>query len=393
VKYLPLIWSALWRKPVETLLTLSSIIAAFALVGLMASVDAATRQFIDSKRLDRLWVDARFFSESITGLPIGMSAQLSRIDGVSAVGATRWFGAYHVDPHDQVSVVAMDEGMKGAWSDGSVTPEQWDALAAKPSGLLISERAATVRHLKPGDRFTLITEPGTRADGGNSWDFEVLGIVPDEWEYSGNDGYMIANARSIDNALPPGRQGLGFYFQVAVRDAARAVEIGRQIDLLYENSGTPTQTITKRAQSQMDADRGVDIAMMTWSIASAGLLMILFLTGNAIARSVRERVPEFAVLQSMGFRGAHVMGLVFVEAAIPCIVGAVIGVTLSAKLAAKAKSLFGGNLAFFLDHWAPPWGYLLAVALGFSVLLAVAASVIPLRRLGQMSVTDALAGR
>ncbi len=40
---------------------------------------------------------------------------------------------------------------------------------------------------------------------------------------------------------------------------------------------------------------------MSFAIAGAGLFMILFLCANSIAESVRERIPEFAVLKTIGF--------------------------------------------------------------------------------------------
>ena len=40
MKYFPLIWAALWRKPTRTILTLLSVTAAFTLFGLAVGVNA-----------------------------------------------------------------------------------------------------------------------------------------------------------------------------------------------------------------------------------------------------------------------------------------------------------------------------------------------------------------
>ena len=40
MKFLPLIWSGLWRKPARTLLTAASIVIAFLLIGLLQGVNA-----------------------------------------------------------------------------------------------------------------------------------------------------------------------------------------------------------------------------------------------------------------------------------------------------------------------------------------------------------------
>ena len=47
MKYLPLIWSGLWRKRVRTILTLISVTVAFALYGIADGVTAAFDHAID----------------------------------------------------------------------------------------------------------------------------------------------------------------------------------------------------------------------------------------------------------------------------------------------------------------------------------------------------------
>jgi hypothetical protein len=56
VKYVPLIWSALWRKPEDAVLTGLAITVAFALFGLMLGVNATLRV---EGRLEIIW-DAVF---------------------------------------------------------------------------------------------------------------------------------------------------------------------------------------------------------------------------------------------------------------------------------------------------------------------------------------------
>ena len=41
MKYWPLVWAGLWRKPVRTVLTMLSIVVAFALFGSLHGVSAA----------------------------------------------------------------------------------------------------------------------------------------------------------------------------------------------------------------------------------------------------------------------------------------------------------------------------------------------------------------
>ena len=75
-------------------------------------------------------------------------------------------------------------------------------------------------------------------------------------------------------------------------------------------------------------------------IAMAGMFMVLFLTANGIAQSVRERFAEFATLKTIGFSDRGVLALVFLEAALPCLLGAALGVALASWIATVLPRVF-----------------------------------------------------
>jgi putative ABC transport system permease protein len=150
--------------------------------------------------------------------------------------------------------------------------------------------------------------------------------------------------------------------------------------------------VPRKTDAQGLANSNVNIAALTLCVAGAGLFMILFLVANVIARSVSERIPEFAVLKTLGFRQAHMTLLVVTEAAFPCLLGAAMGLALAYLLTRMALRLLSGDLGRLLSNPEfPP--RMLAGAFGFALLLAFACSVIPLQRLRSLSVVDALAGR
>ena len=49
------------------------------------------------------------------------------------------------------------------------------------------------------------------------------------------------------------------------------------------------------------------------------MFALLFVTGNTMMQSVRERIPELAVLKTYGFSNTAVMGLVFAESVVLCV--------------------------------------------------------------------------
>jgi putative ABC transport system permease protein len=390
LKYAPLIWAALSRKPVETLLTWLAVVAAFTLFGLMNGLTAAVHNVIASGQTDVLFVEQKFFSSG-RGLPIGLREQLIRMEGVTAVGAVYGFNGYHETPDRSTFIYLVDEGARPVSSDLPLSAEQWDQLLATPSGLLVSPKAAETWNLKKGDRYTVSTGRSVRADGETGWTFEVLGIMPGEHEKFFN-GILIGNYHYIDEAKPAGAQGIVDRFRVAVSSPARADALVREIDQRFANSATPTRSMTARFRAINDVTaQGGALTFRAPILAGAGLFMVLLLVANGIAQSVRERVPEFAVLKTLGFPDARVMWLVFVEALIPCLVGAVIGTFLAGLLTRAPRSSLPDGLIGLPPPVVSPAELVMAIAA--AVLLALLSSVIPVLKLRRLSVVDALAGR
>lgn len=404
VKYWPLVWSALWRKPAESILVWLAVTVSFALFGLMVGLHATYDQLITNSRLDRLYVNARFpsanpSSANPTGilLPFSLRDAIMRIDGVTAVSAEYFVRGYYRDPHIRAAVDAVDEYMPAAWPELPLTPAQWEQLHATPNGVFVTHSWAQALGLKAGDTLPIITSTaftppgmGSRADGAPAWQFHVLGEMPN-MKGGLHDYLILGNLGFVDNSRPPDLRGYAWEYRVAVRDATQASQIAVRIDQATTNSGTPTLTIPDKIAEADGVNSGISVAAKTWPIAGAGLFMILLLTGNGIAQSVRERTSEFAVLKTLGYRQSGLMALVFAEAAIPCLAGAAIGMGLAVLMTRLPFRYLPADLAS-LPQPALSLG-VLSVSLGCALLLALAGAAIPMQRLRHMSVTDTLAGR
>jgi putative ABC transport system permease protein len=390
VKYFPLVWAALWRKPVESILIWLAVTVTFTLFGLMVGLHATYDRLIEHSRMDRLYVNARFPSASPTGilLPFALRDQIAQVPGVSAVSTVHYLRGYVRDPHQRATVYAVDENMRRAWPELPLSAAQWDQLIASPGGVFITRARAASLGLKAGDTLPLITPSVTRADGAPSWEFHVLGVMPD---MPGHELLMLGNLAFVDNSMPLAVRGYAWEFRIAVRDGAQANAIAVRIDRGFANSSTPTLTIPDKV-SEIDAvNSGISVASKTWPVAGAGIFMILLLTANGIAQSVRERTIEFAVLETIGYRQSALMALVLAEAALPCLAGAALGLGLAVLLTQLPAHFLPTDLTSMPRPTLSPavWAFSLACAL----LLALTGASIPLQRLRRLSVTDALADR
>jgi len=134
----------------------------------------------------------------------------------------------------------------------------------------------------------------------------------------------------------------------------------------------------------------MDVKAITRDVSLAGLLMMLFLTATVIAQSVRERRAEFATLKTIGFSDSALIALVVVEAALPCLVGAICGVAMAAWLAQHLQVLMPPN--FGLP--APTMSASVIVwALASACAVAPASTALPVLRLRRMDIAAALSGR
>jgi putative ABC transport system permease protein len=382
-KYLPLIWAALRRKPLRTFLTFLSVTVAFTLFGLMIGLGATMDLVQKRAHPDRVWVLPRF---DFTGMPVTMGRQIAKLPGVKDASIMTYLQGYVGDPKNRSGAIMLDDEYGRIFADWPPTPAQWDMVRHDRRAIIMSRRLATQFHKKVGDTFTLISET-VRADGAKAWDFKVAAIAEEMPESSG--GYIIGNYDYYDKALPLADQSKMNEIDLQVADPGQAAAIAQRIEKMFANSGYPVRATPENVIAASNFG-GVDISAIARKIALAGLGMILFLSASVIAKSVRERLAEFATLKTLGFSDTGVMALVVAEAALPCLAGALFGVSIAAVLVQILPGIMPPNFAiptptFSVDVLA--WAMLSASA------VALASTALPILRLRRLDIAAALSGR
>ncbi|HXR93191.1 MAG TPA: ABC transporter permease [Steroidobacteraceae bacterium] len=385
MRYLPLVWAAFRRHTTESLLTFLVLTVAFTLFGAMLALRAAYDHAIEVNRMDRLFVTARF---CCTGLNIGRRAEIERMPGVRGVGLIDALLGFHQEPSMQLGVWMIDAGTIAAIPELRLTPEDWKLLQATPNGLLFTRSLAALWKVKAGDAFPVKTSNNRREDHAEAWPFTVVGVVNDpatqiDWMpniYASYDYFEASRSRE--------ERGL-VQFVVAIDNPDDARSICRQIDTRYANSETPSYCEPLRIGAQNVVDSTITMRQMSLGIGAAGLFMILFLCANSVAESVRERLPEFAVLKTIGFGDRQVATLVVLESVLPAVSGAVLGMAL-ASLLSSFTSRLGEGSGLTLPA-ASISGGIVALSLGVALLVGAVSALLPLRRLRTMELAPVLA--
>jgi putative ABC transport system permease protein len=121
---------------------------------------------------------------------------------------------------------------------------------------------------------------------------------------------------------------------------------------------------------------------------AAVFFTLLLLTGNTMAQAVRERIPELAVLKTIGFSNRSVLWLVLAEAMLLVVLGGLVGLGLAALLMPIVSAGSGGLIQL---PTVLPQTWLLGLALMIAIGAVVGA--LPALRAMRLNIVDALAGR
>jgi len=383
MKYLPLIWAGLWRKRVSTVLTMFCVVFAFALFGLLHGFSAALGGIIDAMSDTRLRTMSRV---NITQpLPLAHRARMATVPGVDEVSYYNFFAGYYQERSNSVQVGAIDvASFNAVYPDIQMEPQFIDAMLHTRNGALVGEDLAKERGWKIGDRIPLGSAVWTRKDGSESWDFEIVG------SYRSPSGKVPTselwiNYDYFDEARAAANGTVTLYF-VKIHESNRSAQIAEQIDALFANSTSETQTQSEKDWLRAQIAQIGDIGFFVNAIIAAVMFALLFVTGNTMMQSVRERIPELAVLKTYGFSNTAVMSLVLAESVVLCSVAAALGIGIAAVISPPMyRELGAGGLNLPLP--------VVALGIGLAVAFAVVSAALPALRAQRLSIVDALAGR
>jgi len=388
MKYLHLIWAALFRRKTRTILTLVSILAAFLLFGLLNGVRESFAQAGQSAQgAKRLQTGSRL--SFIDTLPLSLNDRIARVDGVTQVTYANWFGGAYQDARNQIFSFAVAPNYLDLYPEIEVEQSQREAFANTRTGILVGQGLMKRFNWKVGQKIPLLSTIFPNSDGSKNWSFDIVGVMRGTNEASAgwDDQMILMHYKYFEESSPYIDGDVGWYV-AGVADANQADRVAKAIDALSANSDHETKTQTESAAMASWMKQTADIGLIVGSIMGAVFFTLLLLTGNTMALAVRERVPELAVLKVIGFRDGAVLGLVLAESVLQVVLGGVLGLGIAALLGPILTSATGGAITM------PPVG-LRSWTLGLSLMVGIGLLVglLPALRAGRLNIVDALAGR
>ncbi|MCD9027174.1 ABC transporter permease [Luteimonas sp. BDR2-5] len=388
MKYLHLVWAALFRRKTRTFLTLASIVAAFLLFGLLDGIRVAfTQMGQNADGAQRLQTSSRL--SFIESLPQALARRIETVDNIEAVTWANWFGGVYQEPRNQIFSFAVAPNYLDLYPEIAVSQAERDAFARTRTGILVGEKLMQRFDWKVGDRIPLMSSIFPNSDGTLNWSFDIVGTLrpKDAKEGGFYDQLILLHYDYFAESTPYVDGDVGWFIS-RVSDVRRADRAAKAIDALSMNSPNETRTMTEAAAFASQLKQMADIGLIVGSIMGAVFFTLLLLTGNTMAQAVRERTSELAVLKTIGFSSTSVLLLVLAESVTLVVAGGVAGLALAA-IAGQVVTAGSGGMIQLPGITAGSW--LLGLALMLAIGLLVGA--LPAIRAMRLNIVDALAGR
>lgn len=377
-KFLPYVVKSLWGHRTRSLLTLSGAAVALFVFAFVGGIQEGMKNLSKNKEGDRsLIVFQRYrFCPETSRLPEDYGKVIAKIPGVADYlpvkvfmnncGATIDLIVFHGAPPQKLR----------AYRNLSLLSGDFAAFERQRDAALVGKTVAARRGLKVGDKFTV-----------GQVTVSVVGIFSSPAPVEEN--MIYTQLEFLQYA--PGQNSVGMVtqFEVKVADGADPGDVAKAIDTAFQADRVQTDT---RGKGVFEAFAVGDLGEMigfTNYLGYACVILVLTLVSTTTMMAVQDRVKEHAVLQTLGLTNLQIFGLVLVESLILSTAGGVLGVgTALATLQWSGLSLATEGIDITFS--ASPT--LAAIGLGVSLIVGIAAGVMPALQAARADIVSSLRG-
>ncbi len=381
MKILKLVSKNSLRHKLRTSLTVFGLaVAVMAFVIIRTTINAwyAGAEAASPNRLiTRHSVSLTFF------LPLAYKERINNVDGVLDVSHATWFAGIYVDPKNFFAQFAIDHNnYLEMYDEFVVPPDQLETFKRERNAAIVGRALADRYGWEVGDNVRLA---GTIFPG--DWDFKIVGI------YTGAEEKTDENAwfhrwDYIDERLreeAPMRAGYVGTFAVQIDDPQRSAAVSKEIDQLFENSQFETKTETEEAFNLSFVSMASQIVLGLKIVSIMVIGIILLVLGNTMAMTARERVSEYAVLKTLGFRPVHIVGLIFGESLVMAVAGGLLGLLITIPVGSLVKIALGVFFPVFTIG-----GLTVMMAAAAALLVGLLAAIFPTFKAINTPIVDGL---
>ncbi|MDI6852802.1 MAG: FtsX-like permease family protein [Deltaproteobacteria bacterium] len=376
-----LTWRNAVRHPLRSSLTVLGMAVAVLAFCILRTVVAAWYAGVDAASPVRL-VTRNAVSLFAT-LPLSYLPKIEAVPGVTRVGYAYWFEGIYIDRKNFFPQFAASlPHYLDLAPELLIPPDQRVALSRDRQGALAGRKLIKRFGWKVGD---VIVLTGTYFQGQYRFTLRAAyqGRDPstDETMFFFHWDYLN---EYLKKTAPERADQVG-WFLVEIERPELAATVSRRIDSLFQNSLAETLTETEKAFNLSFVEMTKAILMAIQVVSWAVIGVILIVLANTMAMSARERLGEYAVLKTMGFRPRHLAAVIVGESLLLALTGGLVGLSLSVP----ALRLFPSDVSQYFPGLEIS-DMTAALGLAVALIVGVLAAVIPAWRATRVSIAEAL---
>jgi len=373
------------RHPLRTVLTTLSIALSIFLVCAVLTLPGALDAIL-ARASSNVRIAVHHEAGMTYWLPFAFVQKVRGIPGVAAVNHYSWFGGIYDEPKNLFPNFAVDpETVADVWPEYRFSPGALAAFRATRNGALVGEQTMQKFGWRIGQEITL---RGTIFPVDLT--FKIVGII---YPRFGSAQILWFSRKYLEEAME-GRGSFGNVGMIWLRaDRPEHVDaIMQRVDDLFRNSEAEVAAETEKSffASFFSSFKGFIRVILIVGFLVVGAVVLI--AANTSAMSVRERVPEIAVLKSLGFRRRPILLALIAESTLIALAGGLAGaggawVILGAlRAAGKTGNMpFLGPLASFTMSPA-----VAAEGVAVAVTVGLLAGIVPAWNGARLNVVDAL---
>jgi putative ABC transport system permease protein len=370
------------RSPLRTSMTVLTVAIMLTAFVFPRTLVRAQRQQVEQAPNDRVLVLPKRGGRG--GLPRRYRDEVRDIAGVRSTIGVRWAGL-KLPGKDNVffGSQALDvEPFLAMHYELVMSDAEKQAFLADEATIIVGRQLAREQGWKVGDRIVF----QSRAFPGE-WPLTVAGTFEaNRGEWAKRQVWMHYD--QLDRAVPLDQRDRLQFVTAQIFEPNQGGQIAKAIDLHFDASPVRTLSMEDRVLWATNVGRIGAVLAALDLVSYLILVVVLAILTNTLSLNVHERTHEFGVLRAIGFGPRHLYLLVFGEAAVLGLAGAVAGLAITYPL---LEGLIGPYLQESLQfpQTDVPWQVALGAAAA-SVTLAMLAAGLPAARLGRLEVREAL---
>jgi putative ABC transport system permease protein len=317
-KFAPYIGKSLWRHRTRTTLTVSGSAVALFVFAFVGAVQEGLARLTKGSQAERTLIvfQANRFCPSTSRLPEDYARQIAQVPGVADVVPIKVFMNNCRASLDLVVFNGLPPEKLRTARDLTIISGDWGEFERRQDAALVGRALAQRRGLGVGQKFSIgevtVTVAGV---------FTAASPAEENFLYTHLD--FLQRTRGLNSV------GTVTQFEVRLAEEADAQAVARTIDAAFRGGPVPTDTRPKGVFQQGAVGDLAELIGFAHYLGYACIGLVLALVATTTIMAVQDRVREHAVLQTLGFSGPRIFGLVMAETLLVSLAGGLLGTGLA----------------------------------------------------------------